>query len=84
MLKHDRRATSGDDEQIAKLFREELARFESWIKRQANFRMLEVDYNRLLQSPAEPTELVTGWLEKTRDTGAMIQVIDPALYRNRR
>ena len=41
------------DEQIAALFRKQLADFEEWLARQPNFEVIEVDYNRMLEQPDE-------------------------------
>ncbi len=82
----DRNQSSDDavnDEQMAALFKSQLAKFEQWISEQANFAVLEVSYNDLLRDPAPVVDRVNRFLGKTLDTDAMIGVIDSALYRNR-
>jgi len=46
--------------------------------------MREVSYNDLMTEPAAIVRDVNEFLGGTLNTEAMIRVIDPALYRNRR
>lgn len=81
------RNQSGDDavsdEQMAALFKSQLAKFEKWIAEQPNFSVLDVNYNDLLREPAPVVESVNRFLGDSLDTNAMLGVIDPSLYRNR-
>jgi len=84
MLVRDGRVNPAvQDEQIAKLFKSELAQFEAWIAKQPSFKMLEVNYNGLLASPAEQVGEINSFLGGTLNVEAMAQVVDPTLYRNR-
>ena len=70
-------------EQIAQLFRSQLSKFESWIRGQPSFALLEVDYNRIVADPAEQVRQINTFLGGHLDTAAMSQVVDTSLYRNR-
>lgn len=72
------------DEQMAKLFRTQLEKFEKWIAEQPNFKVLEVSYNDLLADPKPPVEAINQFLGGQLNTEAMAQVVDPNLYRNRK
>jgi hypothetical protein len=72
------------DEQIAQLFRGQLAKFNSWIEGQPNFTLLEVDYNEVISNPTEQVTRLNAFLGGNLDTVAMSEVVDTALYRNRR
>jgi hypothetical protein len=71
------------DAQVAQLFRNQLQKFEAWIKGQPNFALLDVDYNRMVQDPREQVQRVNAFLGGDLDTAAMCQVVDTSLYRNR-
>ncbi len=72
------------DEQMAKMFRSHLAEFMSWIPRQSNFQMLEVDYNQMLAEPANMVAKINEFLGGSLNADAMAGVVDPKLYRNRK
>ena len=72
------------DEQMAHLFRSQLQKFEAWLPQQPAFTMLEVSYNDLLRDPDPIVQEINNFLGGSLDTDAMVQVVDPALYRNRR
>lgn len=75
----------GDEEEseMARIFEAHMASVVSWAKRQKNIRFIEVDYNRLLTEPEAQVEALRKFLGNELDAQAMLQVIDPGLYRNR-
>ena len=72
------------DEQMAQLFRSQLAKFEAWIAQQPNFQVLEVSYNDLLADPEPVLHEINRFLDDALDLAQMRSVVDPSLYRNRR
>ena len=72
------------DEQMAQLFRSQLAKFEAWIAQQPNFQVLEVSYNDLLADPEPVLREINQFLDDALDLAQMRSVVDPSLYRNRR
>jgi hypothetical protein len=84
MLK--RRARSNDmvdDEQMARLFDVHLAEVKNWLSKQANFEVLYLNYNHLLQSPLDNLNKVNQFLGGQLDVSCMAQMIDNSLYRQR-
>lgn len=75
---------AGADPQLAEYFRASVAENSAWLARQPNFETLTVDYNELLADPELPVARINAFLGQRLDEAAMRQVIDPALYRNRR
>jgi hypothetical protein len=73
-----------DAEMVMALFREEIKRFDAWVKNQPCFQVLDVDYNQLVGNPRPQVTNILRFLDRPLDADAMCQVVDPALYRNRR
>ena len=81
-----RRGESTDkisDEQMAALFRKHMERVEGWLDQQPNFEVLHVSYNEVLAHPQEEAKRVNSFFDHALDVGAMIEVVDPSLYRQR-
>ncbi len=80
----DRLGRGGDDdEQIAELFRTQLAEFDQWVGRQECFRLLDVHYRDVLAEPREQAKRISDFLDGGLDVDAMAAAVDPSLYRNR-
>jgi hypothetical protein len=74
---------SVDDETMAELFQKHLETVRRWLSRQPNFRVLEVEYNRLLTDPSEDLRRLSQFLNRPVDLEQMQAVIDTSLYRQR-
>lgn len=72
------------DDEMEKLFRSQLQKFEQWVATQPQFQMLEVSYNEMLSNPDPAVEKINSFLGGQLNADAMIEVVDPNLYRNRR
>lgn len=72
------------DEQMAQLYKDHLKKVAAWLEIQSNFRVLYVDYNRLLQDPTEPLAQIRKFLDKSVKVDEMAKVIDSNLYRQRK
>lgn len=83
MLKRLGKTDNVPDKTMATFFRIELEKFDSWIKQQPNFSMMEVWYNDLVNQPAPVVDRICEFLELPLDRAAMCSMIDPTLYRNR-
>lgn len=82
----ERQGNSSDpisDEQMARLFRTQLEEFHRWIRGQSNFHLMEVDYNEMLENPANQVGQINAFLGSGLDVKSMCGVVEPALYRNR-
>ena len=71
------------DEKMAELFRAQLAKFDAWIAGQPQFRVLDVDYNRMVAEPRPLALAVNDFLGGGLDIERMVAVVEPELYRNR-
>ncbi len=56
----------------------------AWVKKQKHLRYIEVSYNDLLEDPEQEIEKVNQFLGGHLDTAAMLAMIDPKLYRQRK
>ena len=72
------------DEKMAELFRAGLSKFETWVAQKPNFRMIDVDYNKMVIDPLPQIDAINQLLGGSLDTDAMAEVISPELYRNRK
>jgi hypothetical protein len=71
------------DKSMAELYQKHLDTVKRWLSRQPNFRVLEVDYNRLLAQPSEDIVRLSHFLNRAVDLEEMESVIDTSLYRQR-
>lgn len=72
------------DEELAALYRKHLSDVEVWLAHQPHLEVLFVSYNDLLTEPESYLKRVVDFLEVPLDLEAMIQVVDPNLYRQRK
>jgi len=72
------------DEQLSALFTSQLADFNRWVAQQKNIRMMEVNYNAMLEEPRGELERINSFLGGGLDLEAMAAVVDASLYRNRK
>jgi LPS sulfotransferase NodH len=83
----ERNGKAGDnsitDEQMAAMFRSQLAKFEKWVAEQPNFQLIDVNYNAMLADPVSEIAKINEFLGGGLNTEAMAQVVNPKLYRNR-
>lgn len=71
------------DNQVIEVFKMQLAKVYKWVADHRNFRMLEVNYNEMLKTPRPVVARINDFLDGSLNTDAMLNVIDPTLYRNR-
>lgn len=84
MLEHKGKSAQGlADEQVMALFRQQIRQIEDYMQANTNFKCLQVDYNQLLANPGPCVERINEFLGGGLDTGKMLQVVDPTLYRQR-
>ena len=72
------------DQKMAALFRSQLSKFDAWALGQSHLTRLDVDYNRMVADPRPSAESVVEFLGGGLDVEAMVAVVEPGLYRNRR
>ena len=74
---------STDDQQMQELYQLHLSSIKSWLAKQQNFRVLEVSYNEIVQSPAGQAQRVRDFLGRPLSVDKMSEAVDEQLYRNR-
>ncbi len=72
------------DADLTRLFEKHLAQVDAFIQSQPNIARLDADYNQLLKDPAPLAHAINDFLGGTLDVDKMIEVVDPALYRQRK
>jgi hypothetical protein len=71
-------------EEMKRAYAQHLERLHAWLGRQANFAVVRVSYNDLLDRPREQAERVREFLGGGVDVAGMVRTVDPSLYRNRK
>lgn len=83
MLERKGITTDIPDATMKALFERELRQFYSWIPTQSHLKLVNISYNDLLSNPEGTIDQVNRHFDETLDTEAMVQLVDPGLYRNR-
>jgi len=71
------------DAQVEELLERQLGEVRSWLRRNSNFDLLEVDYRLVIEMPIQESERVASFLKADLDPTKMAEVVDEKLYRNR-
>ena len=71
------------DATMARLFAQHLAKVTRWLETQPNVDALHVSYNEVLADPIGQASRVSRFFESKLEVMAMVEVVDPGLYRNR-
>ena len=71
------------DEQLAELFKAQLAKFDRWVESRNNVALLSINYKDMIASPKVECEKIGEFLGGVLDTDAAAAAVDPSLYRNR-
>jgi hypothetical protein len=83
----ERQGKSGgslSDDKLLGLFDTELQKVYDWLGAQPNFRVLYVNYNEVLRNAGPTVQALNEFLDGTLDTAAMLRVVEPSLYRQRK
>jgi hypothetical protein len=72
------------DAKMAEMFEKHLKDIESFIEKQPYMDCLYINYNEVLENPAENIEKVNRFLGGALNSTAMLEVVDQALHRQRR
>ena len=72
------------DEDLARMYEKHLEKVQAWLTSQPNVSTLDVDYNLLLENSRPYLERIRNFLGVDLNIERMGNVIDPALYRQRR
>ena len=84
MLENRGEESNVDDDTMAALFAKHVKQVEDWMKSQPNLQYIDVDYNAMLADPETHVKKINKFLGGDLDEAAMIVVVDPKLYRQRK
>lgn len=77
-------ADTAGDGKMSLLFEKHLAITESWLKKQHNIQTLYVNYNDVIVNPLQEVQRINEFLGLRLDVAKMVEVVEPALYRQRK
>jgi len=72
------------EDKLIDMFQAQLDKVDRYLAEHPYFHVLHVNYNEVLQNPEPAVHAVNAFLGGDLDTAAMLSVVDPSLYRNRR
>jgi len=84
MLENRSEENKVDNETMAALFAKHLKQIEDWMNSQPNLKYIDVDYNLMLSNPRPQIRKINQFLGGDLNEAAMLEVIDPQLYRQRK
>lgn len=73
-----------DDAQVKVLFEKHLQEVKNWLDERKNFEVLHVRYTGVLAEPQKESARIQEFLGIPLQIEAMVNAVDPTLYRNRR
>ena len=72
------------DQALGGIFQRHLAKIEHWLAQQPNCDVLYINYNELVNDPAEGIKKINRFLDDSLDLDRMAEAVDKTLYRQRR
>ncbi len=75
--------TEDNEAALGEFFAQHKAQVQRWLEDQPGISVINIDYNQLIDDPAAQVNQVNQFLQGKLNVPAMLQVIDPALYRQR-
>ncbi len=72
------------DEKLVEVYRAEIDKCNKWLAEQPNFEVLYVNYNEVINDPVPQVSRLNEFLGGHMNTQAMLEVVDPQLYRQKR
>lgn len=83
LLRKGEKVGPRQDTRLSIAFSQHLRTIKAWLRRQKNFAVLYINYNRLLNHPNVEIAKIGPFLDVSLNVAAMPKVIDPRLYRQR-
>ncbi|HUU82065.1 MAG TPA: sulfotransferase [Phycisphaerae bacterium] len=81
--RHGKEWAEADREKVIKAFQAQMKQVDKWMAGHDCFKALYVDYNEIMRDPEPVVRAINAFLGGDLNTGAMMEVVDPSLYRNR-
>jgi hypothetical protein len=83
LQRHDKPSGDVSADQLAGIYRRQIADVSTWLEAHSNFGVLFVQYGDVLENPARVADELNRFLDGRLDVAAMLRVPDKALYRQR-
>jgi hypothetical protein len=74
---------SAEDKKMKAFFQKHLKKIRSWLKKQPNIKVLEIDHRETINHPLEAAERINQFLGGQLKVGEMARVVDKKLYHQR-
>jgi hypothetical protein len=84
LIRRGEPADTISDRRMAEIFERHLKDVLAWLESQPNIEVIYVDYNETLADPPSSIDRINEFLGGGLDVGAMMDVVDKALYRQQR
>lgn len=84
MLENRSEENKVDDATLAGLFEKHIKQVEDWMNSQSNLQYIDVNYNTTLADPEPQVKRINQFLGGELDETAMLRVVDPQLYRQKK
>ena len=84
MLENRGEENKVDDATLTGLFDKHIKQVEDWMNSQPNLKYIDVNYNTTLADPAPQVKRINQFLGGELDEAAMLRIVDPQLYRQKK
>ncbi len=81
--RHGKGGGSLEDDRVKQIFAAQLKQVQDYLQSHLNFHVLEITYNEVLAEPAPAVAAINEFLGGEMNTAAMLEVVEPSLYRQR-
>jgi len=76
-------STPEETHSLVGTFASEIAACKGWLKTRPNFSVIYINYNKMLDEPAEQIAALNEFFDNQLDESKMLAVVDPKLYRQK-
>lgn len=83
LARSGRRGAAMPAEKLMEVFQSQLANVKAWLAARPNFKVLNVEYAKVIGDPPTAAAEIATFLGGDLDVQAMARAVDPLLYRNR-
>lgn len=83
MLVHRDKQSSSEDSELGIQMEKHVRVVKSWLAKQPNFAVLDVNYNAIMSEPEPIIQQINHFLDDILNEAQMMEIVEPDLYRNR-
>ncbi len=84
MLRRRGRSDFASHDVMTRAFEKHLVEVNAWLEKRADISVYRIEYKHVLEDPLGSSSAINDFLALDLNIEAMVQQVDPALYRNRR